>query len=256
MLKLLKDVLSANVFPAICYLLAAYFLFAFCQTTGVPPSKALDATSGGYLVLALFLFMLPEAKKLKLGTLLEYEAKVQEIKEEVKQFKEETRNTLSAYTSLISAISNTVSQTINVNLPSPAEATQAKEALDETLKKESSRSELEDEIEHFLAQGGNDLNYALAKLRMQLERELRRVLGKRTETLSPSDGIKYQSAGALFREFTQKYPTYYQIGSSFDYVLKVCNAAIHGQVIPEGYAHEALYMGLRMLNELKTIEHK
>jgi len=91
---------------------------------------------------------------------------------------------------------------------------------------------------------------------MQLERELRRVLGKRTETLSPIDGVKFQSAGALFREFTQKYPTYFQIGSSFDFVLKVCNAAIHGQLIPDKYAHEALYMGLRMLKELKTIEQE
>jgi len=153
MIKLLKSVLSANVFPAICYLLAAYFLFASCQATGVPPSKPLDATSGSYLALALFMFMLPEAKRLKLGKLFEYEVKVEEIKEEVKQFKEETRSTLSAYTSLISAISNTVSQTINVNLPSQAEASQAKEDLDETLKNKSSRSDLEEEIEQFLAQG-------------------------------------------------------------------------------------------------------
>jgi hypothetical protein len=43
------------------------------------------------------------------------------------------------------------------------------------------------------------------------------------------------------------------MGSSFDYVLKVCNAAVHGQRISEGHAHEALYMGLRMLDELRKV---
>lgn len=68
----------------LCYLLAAYFLYAFCSVVGVPPSKPLDGTSGSYMALALFLFMLPEAKKLKFGQLFEYEARVKEIKEEVK----------------------------------------------------------------------------------------------------------------------------------------------------------------------------
>src|SRR5258706_14837807 len=116
MWHLLKQVAIANVFPTICYLLAAYFLFAFCHVVGIPPDKPIETSSGSYLALALFLFMLPEAKKLKLGQLFEYEAKVKEIKQEVREFKEETRSTLSAYTSLVAAISNTVNQTVNVHL--------------------------------------------------------------------------------------------------------------------------------------------
>lgn len=60
----LKKMATANIFPIICYLLAAYFLYAFCHGIGVPPDKPLDASTGSYLALALFMFMLPEAKRL------------------------------------------------------------------------------------------------------------------------------------------------------------------------------------------------
>lgn len=254
MRQFISKLSGANVFPVLCYLLAAYFLYAFCAVVGVPPSKPLDGTSGSYMALALFLFMLPEAKKLKFGQLFEYEARVKEIKEEVKQFKDETRSTLAAYTTLVSAISNTVSQTINVNLPGREEATQANEDLDSTLKTKTEKSKIEEEIEMFLASEGNDLNYALAKLRMQLEKELRRILDKNPKaSLTSNENTKFFSARSLFLQFVRQYPNYEGIEGSFDYVLKVCNAAIHGQYIPEKYAHEALSMGFRMLAELKSI---
>jgi hypothetical protein len=251
----MKRFADFNVFPILCYLLSAYFFFSFCLAIGIPPSKPLDATNGTFLALSLFFFMLPEAKKLKLGQLFEYEARVKGIKEDVNQFKDETRATLAVYTGLVSAISNTVSQTINVNLPGREEASRAKEDLDTTLDGKAEPDSLEAEIENFVASGGNDLNYALAKLRMQLEKELRRILGKHTKTQFPIDeNTKFMSTRSLFSQFTREFPKYQQMYSSFDFILKVCNAAIHGQSITEGYAHEALYMGLRMLDELKNID--
>lgn len=254
MLNFLKSAVTVNVFPTLCYLLAAYFLYAFASFVGVPPSKAIDATSGSYIALALFLFILPEAKKLRLGQLFEYEARVKEIKEDVKQFKEETRTTLSAYTSLVSAISNAVTQTVNVNLPGRAEASEARQDLDLTLKTKPEPSKIEEEIDRFLTSEDNDLNYSLARLRMRLEKELRRILGKRNETFfQASENVKFLSARSLFSQFVQKYPSYEGIRSSYDYVLRICNAAIHGQFIPEGHAHEALSMGFRILTELQSI---
>ena len=251
----LKTLLTANVFPTICYVIAAFFVYAFLLRVGIPPLKELDATAGAYVALALFLFMLPEAKRLKLGQLFEYEAKVKELKEDVKQFKEETRSTLSAYTSLVSAISNTVNQNITVNVPGRAEATQAREDLDATLKHQPPKSELEGQIERFLEAEANDPSYALAKLRMQLERELRRVLGKRQDLAStPEQEPRFLSARSLFTQFARRYPAYEGLSSSFDYVLRVCNTAIHGQFVPQGSAHEALSMGLSMLAELRNIE--
>lgn len=251
----LKSLFAANVFPTICYVFAAFFSYAFLLRVGLPPEKELDATAGTYVVLALFLFMLPEAKRLKLGQIFEFESKVKDIKEDVKQFKDETRSTLSAYTSLVSAISNTVHQNITVNVPGREEATQAREDLDATLQNQPDKSELERQIDSFLEAEANDLNYALAKLRMQLERELRRVLGKRQDLVGSVDREpRFLSARSLFSQFLRHYPRYEGLSSSFDYILRVCNAAIHGQYVSQGSAHEALSMGFSMLAELRNIE--
>jgi hypothetical protein len=255
MLAFLQRIAAANVFPTICYLLAAYFLYAFCVVVGIPPSKPIDSTSGSYLALALFLFILPEAKKLKLGQLFEYEAKVKEIKQEVREFKDETRSTLSTYTSLVSAISNTMNQTINVHLPGQAAVAQARQELKEVLKTPADESSVEGKVEAFVASAGGDTNYALAKLRMQLERELRRILGKRTVSANPDAGnTRFLSARSLFNQFSQALPGYERIRNSFDYVLKVCNAGMHGQNVSEGHAQEALHMGIQMLEELASID--
>jgi hypothetical protein len=255
MLTFLLRAATTNVFPIICYLLAAYFLYACCLFVGVPPTKPLDSTSGSYLALALFLFMLPEAKKLKLGQLFEFEAKVKEIKQEVRDFKEETRSTLSAYTSLISAISNTMNQTINVHLPGQAAVAQAKQDLKEVLKTPVGQSGVEAKVETFIESASGDIYYALAKLRMQLERELQRILDKRITPLNmDGNNTNFQSARSLFSQFAKAFPEYERIRNSFDYVLKVCNAGIHGQIVPEGHAREALFMGIQMLDELANIE--
>jgi hypothetical protein len=42
--------------------------------------------------------------------------------------------------------------------------------------------------------------------------------------------------------------------SSFDYILTICNAGAHGQKVPERQAHEALSMGIKMLEQLKEID--
>jgi len=195
------------------------------------------------------------AKTLKIGNLLEYEAKVDEVKKEVKDFKEETRQILSMQNSLINTVSNTVSQNININVPGLKEAEEAKEKLNETISKPEHPEEIESEIDQFLASEGSDVHLALAKLRMEIERELRRIVGARTKAAEPSrmDG-RFLSARSLFKKFTLEYPQYKGMFDSFDYIQKICNAAIHGQTISQGPAYEALYMGLRMLDELKLVQ--
>jgi hypothetical protein len=172
----------------------------------------------------------------------------------VKEFKTETREFLNVYSNMITAISNTVNQTVNVHLPGKAEADVAKEELNSTLKDKSEPSSIEEEVESFLIQSGNDINFALARLRMEIERKLREILGKRTTTADPNNMKgKFLSARSLFNEFTNLYPKYEGMHSSFDYILKVCNAAIHGQKIYDGHGHEALYMGVKMLKEFAII---
>ncbi len=65
---------------------------------------------------------------------------------------------------------------------------------------------------------------------------------------------KFLSVRSLFREFIKMFPKYSGMYSSFDFILIVSNAAIHGQNISQGNAHEALQMGFKMLDELKTVD--
>lgn len=149
-----------------------------------------------------------------------------------------------------------MSQTINVNLPGQEVVDRAKEDLQEALTKKTGDETLEREVAKFLASAGGDIHYALAKLRMQLERELRRILGKRSSTVvSPGgEATEFLSTRSLFNQFVQALPAYERFRGSLDYVLKVCNAAIHAQVVPEGHAQEALHMGLQMLSEFRSID--
>jgi hypothetical protein len=246
---------GSNILRLSSLAISAYFFYVFHSIVGFPPENELSTTSTTYLTISIFFFLLPFAKKLKLGKLLEFEAKVTEIKKEVKEFKEETRSILSMQNTLINTVSNTISQNINITLPGHGEIQDAKEELDRTIKEPTPQQQLEAEIAEYLASEGSDLNFALAKLRIDIERELRRILIKRLDTEDPTKMKgKYLSIRSLFREFTELYPQYIGMHSSFDYVLKICNAAVHGQKISQDYAHEAMQMGFKMLDELKKTE--
>jgi hypothetical protein len=231
-----------------------YFSYIFHKFNGFPPDKELTSTSITYLVLSLFFFLLPFAQKLKLGSFLEYEAKIERLNTDVKEFKEEVRQFIQLQNNLINTVSNSLNQNIHISVPGMKEVQAAKEELNETIPETQDSDSIERKIDAYLATEGLDLTFALAKLRIDLEKELRRILGMRTETNDPLEMKQaFLSAGALFRKFISKYPKYSGMGSSFDYILKICNAALHGQSISIGHSHEALHMGFRMLEELKKI---
>jgi uncharacterized protein YoxC len=250
-----KEWMCINVLRLTSLIIAAYFFYAFHLTVGFPPEGELNSSSLTYLAISIFFFLLPLAKKLKLGKLLEYEAKVSEMQNEVKEFKEETRQILSMQNALINTVSNTISQNINITLPGYGEIEEAKEELDSTIEEPAPQEQLEVEIEEYLASEGSDPNFALAKLRIDIEKELRRILVRRLDTKDPTKTKgRFLSNRSLFREFTKLYPQYSGMNSSFDYILKICNAAVHGQNISQRHAHEALQMGFKMLDEFKKVE--
>jgi hypothetical protein len=254
-LELLKKVLVFDVFPFLCRLAAVFFFLLAVYGIGVPPRNNIDSSSFILLVFSLFFLLLPVAKKISIGKILTFEREIGKVKEDVTEFKAETREFLNVYSSMITAISNTVNQTVNVHLPGQAEAQEAKEELKSTLGEENDQFNSTDQVEEYLTQSGNDINFALARLRMDLERKLREILGKRISTGDPlSMKGGFLSARQLFRQFVDRYPKYKGMHSSFDYILKVCNAAIHGQQVLDGHGMEALYMGLKMLNELERLE--
>ncbi|MGE4296124.1 MAG: hypothetical protein AB7E49_10520 [Campylobacterales bacterium] len=248
----LKAIILFDIFPFLCRLVGVGLFLMGLYGIGFPPKEDIGTASLTLLVLAIFILLLPMAKKISLGKFLTFEKEISQVKSEVAEFKEETRQFLNVYSNMITAISNTVNQTVNVHLPGKEQVQEAKEELNSTLKDQKSPEEMEDELEAYLNQSGNDPNFALARLRMELEKSLREILGKRTQTADPlSMKSKYMSARQLFREFVNQYPEYQGLHSSFDYILKVCNAAIHGQKISEGHAHEAIYMGIKMLKEFE-----
>ena len=250
----IKEWLSKNIFRLLSFFLAGYFFFIFHRSVGFPPKWDLTTTTTTYLILSIFFLLLPYAKKIKIGDFMEFEAKVKEIKSEVKDFKEETRQIISLQNNLINTVSNTLNQNINITMPGPKEVEEAQKELSEIISEPEEFSASENRIGEFIESADSDINYALAKLRIELEQELRRILGKRSESkdISKMKG-KFLTARSLFRMFISKYPKYEGMSNSFDYVLTICNAAIHGQKILEGYANDALYMGLRIIDELKKI---
>ena len=145
-----------------------------------------------------------------------------------------------------------MNQNVVVNVPSLEDARVAREEMSEVLPQAAEPAEPEPDMAEFLGTGDSDLHYVLAHLRMDLERELRRILGKRMSVDEPARMRgKFLSARTLFRQLGKTVDKYRHMQSSFDYILEVCNAAIHGQRVPEGVANEAMDMGTRILRELR-----
>ena len=250
-MKLLRFV-WANLWPILSGAASLYFLWVFHEHVGFPPSTDLTLTSALYLALFVMFLLAPFVQRLKLGQLVEFEAKVEKFQSDIKEVRSETRELISTVSAVATAISASVNQNVVVNFPSQEWAQAARAELSTAVGDGGASEQEHEDIREYLDLSGSDPNYALARLRMDIERELRRILGKRRSTDDPSRMRgKFLSARSLFRALVSAKPNYQHMRSSFDYVLEVCNAAIHGQRIAEGVAHEAVGMGLQILRELR-----
>ena len=183
---------------------------------------------------------------------MEFEAKVEKLESDIREVRSETRELISTVSAVATAISASVNQNVVVNFPSQEWAQAAREELSTAVGDRGATEQEREDIREYMKLSGSDPNYALARLRMDIERELRRILGKRRWTEDPSRMRgKFLSARSLFGALVSAEPKYQQMRSSFDYVLEACSAAIHGQRIAEGVAYEAIGMGLRILRELR-----
>lgn len=253
MLKRTTSFLKANYFSILSRLIAIYFFILFHLHVGSVSKAHLTATSTIYLVLFIFFLVLPFAQRLKLGKLIEFEAKVEKTRAEIKKVRTETRDLISTVSVMVNTISASMNQSVILNLPTSEEVREAHKDMSNVIGDSPESTAKEKKMLEYVRAGEFDVHYALARLRMDLERELRRVLGKRLET---ADRLrmrgKFLTARSLFRQLASVVPRYKQMQSSFDYILRFCNAAIHGQRIPEASAHEAIDMGLDILRELEN----
>lgn len=243
--------LKSNTFSILSRLIAAYFAWVFHLHVGFPPQAPLTLTAITYLTLFIFFLVLPFAQRLKFGKFIEFEAKVEQVRADVKEVRTEARELVSTVSAVASAISASMNQSVVVNVPNLEEARAAREELSRAVPDSQETTGHGWDFQELSGAEDSDVNYALARLRMDLERELRRILGKRLSTDEPTKMQgRFLSARTLFRRLASKVERYKHMQSSFDYVLEVCNAAIHGQRIPEKVANEAIDMGQRILREL------
>ena len=171
----------------------------------------------------MFFLVAPYVRSFKLGRFIEFEAKIEAVKSDMKEVRTETRELISTVSTVATAISASVNQNIVQIFPSSEWAQAARQEMSEALGDASEGAKQQDDVREYMNLSASEPNYALARLRMDIERELRRILDRPVSTESRS-----LTARSLFRTLVSEEPKYQQMRSSFDYVLEVCNAAIHG----------------------------
>ena len=229
--------------------IATYFLSLFHIHIGGFPAKGdLTVTSGTYLALFVFFFVLPLARRFKLAKFIDFEAKVDQVRTEVKDVRTETRELVSTMSNVANAISTSMRQTVVVNVP---DATDAETAREDMAAAETSPDTRRTDVLEFTRADDSDVHYALARLRMDLEREIRRSVEALPMDEPHTEG-RSQSIRSMFRRLASDDKRYERMQGPLDFVLRACNAAIHGQNIDVDIAYEAIDIGLRILEELRS----
>ena len=243
--------IAAWAFPLLSWIVAAYFLIGFLKKSGFPPDFAVGTAV--FAVPALLFLFLPFFKKIKIGKLLELEMEVAKAKLELSDFKSEVRNTLSVLSTNVNTIGGTSNQ-VTVNLPGIAELQKAREDVAASIPAEA-KQEAQQVEDRIIRQSDEDRTMALARTRIDIERALRELLGKRT-TLPPGreDAIKFASVSQLFDMFVSQNSQLQYLRKPFRYVTQICNAAIHAQSVSTEQADEALSLGAEILTAIKAFD--
>ncbi len=238
----------------ICWTIGFYTLRV--SATRIDPDKTndVDGLIVFLLVFSVGLILLPFLKSLKIGKIIELEREIEETKVELKETKSELKQSLSLALASVNTSINSLNNSISITIPGAEEMRKEIEKI-QSQKTELTTKTLEEELDEIIVNNEGDLNFALAKTRMEIERLMREILKKRTSiTNSENQNIKFLTPSKLFRLLASEYPKFKEYDHSFRYVQSVCNAAIHGQKISYGQAQEALQLGIIIINELKEIK--
>lgn len=236
--------------PALSWGVSLYFFAGLVRDTGFWPTGATLNNHAAALALFLFFLFLPFFSKIKIGKLLEIEREVDKAKKDLEGFKAEVRNNLSVISTNVNTISG--SNQLTVNLPNTNEIREAREEIENNSPDSLTKQNKQDELEQLLQR--EDPTLALAWTRIEIERLVRKILGKRTAA-SPDEleAIKFATLPRLFNQFTTQYPRYQYLNDAFRYVIQVCNAAIHGQNISYNQALEAAGLGGKIITTLQNL---
>lgn len=228
------------------WLIAAYFGAGFVTKASFPPKSDLLIGDALFVGLTLFFLFLPFFDKIKIGSWIELERKVDEAKkeaaaakDELREFKAEVRNTVSVISS------NNVSPQFNIHLADMLR--QQGEKVDQNLDQKG-RANAEEVTKEL--QADDDVNFALAKVRIEIERLLRMILG-RSFMVSTSGHPRFLSINSMFDQLVQQEPNLAFLREPMRNVLSVCNAAVHAQIIAPEQAGEALKLGALIIAAFK-----
>ncbi|HGO6123301.1 hypothetical protein PPH94_011905 [Burkholderia cepacia] len=237
------------------WLVAGYFGIGFVIKAGFPPKTESLVGDALFVALTLFFLFLPFFNKIKIGSWIELEREIKEAKkeaaaakEELREFKNEVRNTMSAVSTNLAT--QRVSTQVHVHGTSPEQLREAQKKLGENLNPVD-QSTIENYERTIRSQQDGDIPLMLAKVRMDIERLLRRIVGARLIVANPGDDpIKLATMRQLFQRFIQTDPSYEYLAKPFKYVNNVCNAAIHAQPVSLEQADEALRLGAQIIEVL------
>lgn len=231
------------------WLVALYFGVGFIAKAGLPPKTDLLIGDALFVGLTLFFLFLPFFDKIKIGSWIELERKVAEAKkeaaaakDELREFKAEIRNTMNVVST----------QRTNVYLnsaPDPSEIREQQAKVQPKLD-EGSNATVKKYEETVKSQESDDYAYVLAKVRIDIERLLRLIVGKRIGPVT-NTSIKLASARQLFDSLVETDDTWAYLRQPFEYVNRVCNAAIHGQLVSSEQTNETLRLGAQIIAALK-----
>lgn len=238
----------------ICVIDSIYLLCLFHSTVNLATPTNIPPMHYIILFLGALIPLVPFVQRLRVGKLIELERDIQNTKSEVKDFKNEVRQMISVVNTSINSISN-LTNTTNLNFNFTDLLRQAKEELahkpsPKLIEVQRIKDELQLEDENTIM--------TLARTRIKLEYLLRKILGRQTSIPieKQTEKIKFMTAEKLYKLFLQQYTEYDYLRNSFDYVLKICNAAMHGQIILDAQAEEALNLGARLISTLTELNNE
>lgn len=248
-----------NAMCAISWVVAAYFGVGFVVKAGFPPKPDLLIADALFVALFLFFLFLPFFNKIKIGSWLELQREVKEAKkevsaakEELREFKTEVRNSLTVVSTTLNNQRQQTHVVVNNSAPEPATLREQQQKIEAAFQAPQLEARAEKYAMEAKAQEDEDVAYVLAKVRIDIERLLRTILGRRVQTLSSGiNVIRMASLRQLFDELIKSDAQYKSLYESFNYVNRVCNAAIHGQIVSTEQAAEGLKLGALIIDILK-----
>lgn len=228
------------------WIVSAYFLIGFFDAEGFPAAPILPSGTAVLGASGLFFLFLPFFQKIKIGKVLELEREVERAKEELQEFKAEVRNSVNLLSTNVNSISGMTNRFNIYNVPSVPQMEKEARVLDEKAPRAVNAAQ---EVQHFLLEQDEDIVISLFKTRVEIERLLRKIVGKSTN-LPPGKDVRMAGLPQLFEAFAAQNPNYAYLRNSLRYVNQVCSAAIHAQQVSEEQAREVLALGAKIIATL------